>query len=130
MEVFESPRINLISIRLTRAQEKARRQARGMAEIPEPPRKTARELRIESFRMACKWILPRLSELLEAGWTLKALFAPGHGRKRLWGSGIAWCGVWSNSGEISLESDGSISFKIFEAMRTVTQTAYPPGNSN
>ncbi len=108
-----------------RAEERALHAA--LNKPPPPPRKSAKDLRMESFRIACKWLIPRLDDLLSANWTLKSLFSPGHGRKRLWGYGLAWGGAWPKASEVSLEPDGIVRFKIVEPMRTVFQSAYPPG---
>jgi hypothetical protein len=131
MEYIMTPEMIEFEKRLAEADERARLAARNRPKPPPPPpKKTAKELRTESFRIACKWLIPRLEDLLSASWTLQSLFSPGHGRKRLWGYGLAWSGAWLKASEVSLESDGQIRFKLVEPMRTVFQSAYPPGYSH
>jgi hypothetical protein len=83
-----------------------------------------------TFRTACRWLVPRLPDLLASGWTLRTLFGIGRGPPRFITGGVAWGSVWGKASEVTLEPDGLVRFKIVEPMRTVIQTAYPPGYSH
>jgi len=81
---------------------------------------------VKSWRIARRWILPRLSELEKAGWTRTRLFRAGrysypHGE---WG--VAWMENWRETKwEISLD-DGLIIFSAINISgQKVRQVARP-----
>jgi hypothetical protein len=78
-----------------------------------------------TFRTACKWLVPRLPDLLATGWTLRRLFGIGRGPPRFITGGVAWGSVWTKAAEIELGPGGEITFTIHEPNRTVHQTARP-----
>jgi hypothetical protein len=80
-----------------------------------------------SFRLACQWILPRLSQLRSAGWSLRDMFgvdscAPPWGS---WGLSWSWSSSWSQATEVILE-DGAVCFRFHEADRIIEQRSRPP----
>ncbi len=88
-------------------------------------RKTRKQLRMETYRTACRWIVPRLPELLAAGWTVRTLFGIGRGPSPFRGWGTAWLSVWGKAAEVELGPGGEITFTIHEPNRSVHQTARP-----
>ncbi len=127
MEYILTPQMIEFERRLAEADERARLAARNRPKPPPPPpKKSAKELRTENFRTACRWLVPRLTELLAAGWTLRRLFGIGRGPPLFITGGVAWVSVWGKASEVTLEPDGRIRFKIYETKGPVYQTAYPP----
>jgi hypothetical protein len=80
---------------------------------------------LKRFKVALAWLLPRLPELLAAGWTRAELFRAGRYRYP-YGWGEAWSSAWGDPHTTpSLEPDGSIRWTVQERHRVVVQRSRP-----
>lgn len=79
---------------------------------------------LRGWRRARAFLMPRLPELLDAGWTRPDLFRVGRGRWP-WGWGQAWRPYWQHAANISLAPGGVIAIELHEAGRVIQQHAHP-----
>lgn len=80
---------------------------------------------LAGWRRARAWLMPRLDDLLAAGWTKPGLFRVGRGRYP-WGWGIAWRGWWRDDrATVSLDPGGAIVITLHEAHGKTVQCARP-----
>jgi hypothetical protein len=84
---------------------------------------------VARWRVARKWILPRLPTLQAMGWTRRTLFAAGRLRFPHGEWGAAWLSLWTRAGvTVEQAQGGEIVFSFIEAGgRVVTQAARPEG---
>jgi hypothetical protein len=95
------------------------------ASVLNPTRRKVTASMLARFRTARAWLLPRLPELLAAGWTMPGLFHVGRlAWPYLWG--VAWSSAWGDPDITpSLEPDGSIRWTVQERHRVVVQRSRP-----
>jgi hypothetical protein len=96
------------------------------ATVGAPARRKVTPAMLSRFRTAKAWLLPRLPNLLAAGWTRRELFGIGRQRYPFGAWGVAWSSAWGDPNATpALAPGGVVRWEIREPHRVVTQRSRP-----